>query len=560
MASEFQDAFLDELLRLDAYLADIGGSGEDVPSAADPEVRRLLEAVAFFSARTQQMAYRGMFDAVSALAAEHCDFLRHPLGACGLVRALDAGGWSSAVTLPQGTPLLVEAADGAAVQLATSVSAVLAPVRVFAARLEVGDDARWLVLGVEAPVRLAQLGWLSLHVDLLGDLARSIGLHRRLRVACRSARYLGGGPGLSGAPDPGSPAAFRGRPRLEVRFGARVGAPGDHAPPALEAVRRHLQLPQRDLFINIELPADGRDTRAWLALELDPACGDVSFTAQTFQPNVLPVENAIRAPADPIVDDGRAGWQPIVPPAELAAPRYANVGTPFELGQIERVSELDDELETTLFATALGEPERSYRLEWRTVRGRERPHLALPVPGSPTRPRRVRVDAVWTQPGLDLAALGRTRVRPWRLGLPDVAWKLLEGTAPFHPSPLEGAPAQLMELLAWTTRQTPTRDELVRLLLLLGASAAPTWRKLAETIESVSWRELPDGASEGATDGTRLEVALECRTPEEEQEPLLDDLVDRIEVFLNAWCDAPVRVRARRGVRRAPLRLVGAGS
>lgn len=559
MASDFQDTFLDELLRLDAYLADIGGSGEDVPSAADPEVRRLLEAVAFFSARTQQMAYRGMLDAVSALAGEHCDFLRHPLGACGLVRAVDAGGWSSAVALPQGTPLLVESGDGAAAQLATSVSAVLAPVRVFAARLEVSDDARWLVLGVAAPVRLAQLGWLCLHVDLLGDLARSIGLHRRLRAACRSARYLGGGLGISAASDPGSSSAFRARPRLEVRFGARAGALGDHEPPALEAVRRHLQLPQRDLFINIELPAEARDTQAWLALELAPACDELSFTAQTFQPNVLPVENAIRAPADPLVDDGRAPWQQLVPPGDLVAPRYANAGAPFELCQIERVCELEGDQETTLFATALGEPGRSYRLERRVTRGRERPHLSLAVPGSPTRPRRVRVDAVWTQPGLDLSTLGRTRVRPWRLGLPDVGWKLLEGTSPFLPSPLEGAPARLMELLAWTTRQTPTRDELVRLLLLMSAGVS-IWGKLVETIESVSWRELPDDrGSEGATDGARLEVAIECRAPEEELEPVLDDLMGQIELLLNAWCSVPVCVRARWGARRAPLRLVGAG-
>lgn len=554
MASEFRDTFLEELLRLDAYLTDIGGADEGAPSAADPEVRRLLEAVAFFAARSQQAAYRGMFDAVSGLAAEHCDFLRRPLVACGLVRAVDAGGWSSAVSLPQGTPLLVESADGTAAQLATSVSAILAPLRLFAARVERSADAKWLVLGVSAPVRLAQLGTLSLHVDLLGDLGRSVGLHRLLRGACRSARYLGGGSGLSNPPPPGDPSTFRTRPRLGVRFGARAGAPGDIEPPALEAVRRHLQLPQRDLFINVELPQESRETQLWLALELEPDCAELSFTAQTFQPNVVPVENAIRAPAGPIVDDGRAQHHLLVPPAELLTPRYAMAAGPFELCQIERVCEVDGEQETTLFGTALGDPARSYRADWKVLQGRERPHLGLAVPGTTTRPRRVRVDAVWTQPGLDLTALGRTRIRPWHLGLPDVGWKLLEGTAPFLASPLEGAPDKLMELLAWTTRRHPTRDELVCLLQLMSAQGAPAWGRLVDTIEAVGWREVPRADSE---DGTRLEVTLDCRPPGEELEPVLGDLVDQIELTLNAWCTAPVRVRAHWSTRPAPLRLVG---
>ena len=155
MTTEFHDRFLDELVQLHAYLSDLRGSDQQGPSSADPEVRRLLEAMAFFSARTQQAAYRGMFDAVSWLAAEHCDFLRRPLAACGLVEVADGGGWSSAIDLPQGTPLLLESAQGGAAQLSTAVSAVIAPLRVVEARMSTTAEAKWSALRVHAPVGLA---------------------------------------------------------------------------------------------------------------------------------------------------------------------------------------------------------------------------------------------------------------------------------------------------------------------------------------------------------------------------------------------------------------------
>lgn len=556
MTTEFHDRFLDELVQLHAYLSDLRGSDQQGPSSADPEVRRLLEAMAFFSARTQQAAYRGMFDAVSWLAAEHCDFLRRPLAACGLVEVADGGGWSSAIDLPQGTPLLLESAQGGAAQLSTAVSAVIAPLRVVEARMSTTAEAKWLALRVHAPVGLAQLGWLSLYVDLLGDLGRSLGLHRALRSSCRSARYVGG-PGPSTTLAPPDPNQLRNQPKLAVRFGARAGAPDDRIVSPLELVRQHFQLPQRDLFVNIELPKELRDTQAWLVLELDPSGPDLPWSPNVFVPNVIPVENVVRAPADPIVDDGLRSHHPVHPPAELVSPHFRGSSPRFELLRVERVCELEEEREITLFPSALSEAERSYRLEWHVVGGRERPHVALGVPGRLDAPRRIRLDGEWTQPGFDPRNLGRTRIRPWRLALPSVAWKLREESAAFLPSPLTGAPDQLLELLALTNREKLAVEDLKRLLGLLSAGSEVPWQSLVQGMEAVSWRERP---AEPAQGGTYLEATLRCRAPSDEAKPLLDDLIDQVGVVLNAWCQDPVFVREVPVVTRAPLRLVGVGT
>lgn len=191
------------------------------------------------------------------------------------------------------------------------------------------------------------------------------------------------------------------------------------------------------------------------------------------------------------------------------------------------------------------------------IGGREQPHLALAVPGSLEAPRRVRVDGVWTQPGFDPRSLGRARIRPWRLALPDVGWKLLPDSAPFLPSPVEGAPDKLLELLALTNREKLALEDLKRLVKLLSAGADSSWWSLVECVESVSWRERP---AYEAKDGTRLEVTLRCRTPGEDSKPLLEDLVDQIEIVLNAWCTDPVLVHLEPIPGRSALRLVGVGT
>lgn len=342
-----------------------------------------------------------------------------------------------------------------------------------------------------------------------------------------------------------------------MRFGARAGAPEDYVPPALERVRRHFQLPQRDLFVNVEVPGDLQDTQAWFVLELDPSGPDLPWFSNVFVPNVLPVENVVRAPADPIVDDGLRSRHPVHPPAELVGPRFRGPAERFELLEVERVCELEGEQEITLFPSALGDPERTYRLGWHVVGGREQRHLALGVPGTPEAPRRVRVDGQWTQPGFDPRNLGRARVRPWRLALPNVAWKLRPESASSLPSPLTNAPDKLLELLALTNREKLSLEDLKRLLNLLSAGADVPWRSVVECVESLSWKERPADPTRG---GTYLEATLRCRSLGDEGQPLLEDLIAQVEVVLNAWCQDPVSVRQAPVVASIPLRLAGVGT
>jgi hypothetical protein len=437
------------------------------------------------------------------------------------------------------------------------MSAVLAPLSVFDVKVQTSADARWLLLGVSAPGGFSRLDWLSLYVDVLGDWGRSLLLHRRLSRACRSARYVRCESGFGTQSSLPDPATLRALPELQVRFGARHGELGDDVPSPLEAARMHFQFPEQDLFINVELPAKCGDTRAWIALELDPRSEEALLSKNAFRTNVLPIENRVRAPSPPIVDDGRVTGHWVAPPAELAGARYGQSSRGYELLEIERVCELERAHEVTLFPSSIGEPERSYRLAWRAQGGKTRPFLGLGVSGTPEKPRHVRVDAAWTQAGFDLRALGRARARAFRLGTPDVTWRLADVSAPFVESPVRDAPDKLLELAALSNRSRLERDELVRLLRVLSAGGDSLWQRLIDGLVAVQWCEVPATV---ARDGTRLDVTVRSRPPGVELEPVLGDLIDWIEIVLNAWCREPVKVRLETSSARAQLRLAGRGA
>ena len=560
--SQLRSAYLDELVRVDEYLAEARGRCEE-PSSADPEVRRLLEAVAYLSAQTQKATYRATFDALSSLVAQRLDFAVRPLPARGLVAASHQGKRSS-LLMPQGTPLLLQLRDGRKVRVSLEVSAIVAPIAVREARVEETAAGPVLLLRVELGPSLRELGWVCLQVDVLGDFARSLGLLRALRAGCTSAKLF-----LEPA-TAGESVTKRHSVPLEVSFGARAACEADLDPaafdvdrvlPPLEEVRAHFQFPERDLFVNLRVPANATCEQAleagashWLGIALAPDTSVGPVSPACFRPNVLPVQNLIRAPAEPIVDAGLKSRYALLPPPEISASTPDGFGHSFQLQSVTRVVAASLNREKTLFPTSLGDPERSYRLLRDERFGGEQHCLELGVAGTLAAPRVVRVEACWTQPGLDLAALGKVNVRPWHLATEGVTWKLLAPSAPFTPSPVEGSAEQLVELLAFSNRQRLDAQETLSVLRLLCRGSSYPWAQLLAAFGAMRSESVlsKDGRS------TVRQVWLELKPTAEELAPLLEDLLERLGAVLSVWGQEPVEVKVQRPSRAEQLtRLAG---
>lgn len=569
-----RSAYLDELVRVDEYLAQARGRSEE-PSSADPEVRRLLEAVAYLSAQTQRVSYRATVDALRALVAQRLDFAVRPLPARGLVAATHQGSRSS-LRMPQGTPLQLRLRDGRAGQVSLEVSAIVAPLTVRETRVEETPAGPVLLIRVEMGPSLRELGWVCLHVDVLGDFARSLGLFRALRGGCRAAKlFLNAGAEGKG---PGELVTARRSLPLEVSFGARAACEADLDSSAfdvdqvlspLEEVRAHFQFPERNLFLNVRVPANEGAAGApnpevlagggshWLGLLLAPNTSTGPVSPACFRPNILPVQNLVRAPAEPIVDAGLASRYPLLPASELAGVAPEGFGRPFQLQSVTRVVATSAKSEQTLFPTMLGEPERSYRLTRSERAGVEQHFLELGVPGTLVAPRVVRVEACWTQPGLDLGALGKVAVRPLRLAAEGITWKLLPPNAAFAESPVEGSSEQLVELLAFSNRRELDAKETTSVLRLLCRGSGYPWAQLIAAFGAMHSESV---LSRDGHSTIRRQISLELAATAEELTPLLDDLLERLATVLSAWGQEPVDVHVLRPSKSASRERLARGA
>src|ERR1700712_2124013 len=85
---KLNELFLAELSALDAFAARREVEGGLIPGRDDPDVRRLIEAMAFFSARTRAAAAGAMQDAGQRIAAGTLDDLLAPAPAALMAQAV----------------------------------------------------------------------------------------------------------------------------------------------------------------------------------------------------------------------------------------------------------------------------------------------------------------------------------------------------------------------------------------------------------------------------------------------------------------------------------------
>lgn len=554
-ATQTRHTYLEELARIDGHLTETRGARPE-PSASDPEVRRILEAAAFLAAQNQRIAYQATFDALHGLVMQRLDFIVRPLPARGLLAASHTAP-RSALPVRQGTLIHLSTRDGRTARLTTEVSAIVAPIHM--RKVEWVDSVRGPVLLFEIEIEqgLRELGWLSLHVDVLGDLARSLSLFgvlaRRSRGAFLFQREA------SSARRAATELDFATARKLELECGARASVEADvdaenfdvdRVLSPLEEVRAALQFPERNLFVNLRLPterdgsslerrgATGGVLRVGILCERGVDVAPVSPTC--FRPNVLPVQNLVSAPAQPIKDEGYLARQVLLPPDELLWQATTAAGGAFELREIGAVVLLGGREETLLLPSTLSAPERSYRIT-RSVNGRdERYYLELGEPGTAKSPRQVRVEASWFQPGLDLLALGQVRARLFHMATEGITWKLLPSAAPCMASPVDGSADKLVELLALSNRKRLDAEETLRVLRLLAQGSEAVWGRCLDAVGAMKFEEVVAGERAAL----RRRVLIERRPLPEEQLALFDELLRRVERVLGVWGDEVVEVVA----------------
>lgn len=513
--------FLRELEALDAFAIERETEGALTLGVTDPDVRRLLEALAFFSARTKASAVDCMSEAVRRTAGGVLDELLEPVPAAMLVEC-DTARLVEPVVLPRGT--LLRVVDGQRAGLfSTLFRTVLRPISVERVRVDERGGRRVLHISVQSSVPQWGALCLALHVRRLSDYRASLALydalerhHARSFVVLRDIKQGGDEPIVCAV-------------RFETPLTDAVDDLEDRSP--LARLRSLFHFPEQELYLRFDVPALAT---AWehldLCLELDSEFpSDMALTCDSFRLHVVPVANTWVDGAEPIVYRGLTDTVTI---------RHA--GTAFEQVEpagVRAVYRATPNGLRLLLPAALASNTDHYEVE---ENGRR---LRLSIEDAFENPCRIIPEICWQQPHLWASGAIRPAISVYSRHLPSVSFRALGSMRAARSSALNGDLGRCLDVLSYRMQQRLTHHMLTRVLEILGVSEDGAYRGMVGIVLGLESREEP--YAEAGAVGLRIgyDLALSERTPDERA--LTRRFGKHIGELLSAWTALPVEVNSK---------------
>lgn len=527
--------FLTELGALDQFLA--GRRDRDhFVQPEDPDVRRLLEALAFFSARTHESATAELRGGIQRLAHGLLDEFIHPQPTRALLCAQPGARLTEPALLPRGSRVRIETIDGEVGQFSTMRDLTIRPLELDRAELQQRSGSGYRVLlRLHSRMPSGHIGErLSLHIDQLGDYELSRQLFERLREHLVRVAVVYGDP--PAASEPGKTCTFElAGPLVAEDVGGEGGG-------VVARIREFFHFPRKQLLLDIDLARPDRAWRqAWLCLDLDDWPAGVVVNRDMFRLFVVPIENTFIELAEPIKCDGTRSSYPLRPwrlEGEVGFHSLVDV-------QQELASGLDPILPGHLATGA-----ESYELDYRGEL--VEPRLLLRLPAAFSQPRNVLVRARWHQPGFAAQALGKLEASLQSRRIEGVGFRVLGGVVPPKLSSLWRESDAMLHVLSRRSKRVLSREDIVLLMTTLGADARSHHADLATEIRHVEVQDQPANVHGGGIQHVYRVILAEIA---DERRGLLADYLRCAEALVDAWSNNPARIvrqeQGRTGVRVA---------
>lgn len=505
-----QAKFDAEWAALDAFLDARPGLAAQ-PERDDPDVRRVLEAMAYFSARSQAALERGMREAVERMVSVPVADLATAMPAMGLLRATPAADLDGVIALPAGTLLRVasvysegERAEDASL-FSTVLPLALRPIEIVSAQIDRSGDAPALLVKLRASVGQRGAFELAMHVRRMDAYRPSARLFDALE---RGAR--------------GASVCFDGVERASVAlsFAMDRGAVGKLVPSPIAMARSLLQLPEQDLVMRASLAAASRPwTRAELRVELDPAIANgLTISSADLALFVVSMVNAWSDPCPPMAFDGTQDALPL---------RLGGARAGAELLRVCGVYDADREMRP-LLSLALG----TQREGWELIDDGRVPMLRVRV-GDPSRwPAKIVADAHWTQSSRWRASARVSSVALQR-AVPKAKLAAMGLVRRASESALREDPSWALDMAALRSRGVMNRSEIVALLEGMGARGESPFASVVSSIEVGA----PITRIDAATGALERALPLRWNVRDEESAAVARQLQKVLALVLDALFD-----------------------
>jgi type VI secretion system protein ImpG len=522
-----EKAYVAELEALEKFRVLYTGLHPNAPLAReDPDVRRLIEALAFFSARTRVAAERTVNESLLRIFRQHFPYTLSPMPAMVMLRATSTPSHVDTVELPRGVGVLVrrrptkgQPGGSRRYHFRTTAPLRLVPLSLDAVELGPGKNkGHRIILRLSSRfARTEPIGKISLHVNHLNDLFASMTMllafkqHLvRASVVYGKTVYAdteGAECGVSfGAPEPGPDemAAFE---HPEQRF------------------RAALHFPQAEQYLHLDVPGT-RGSWQQIAICLDVGEGwplEYSLTPDTFDLNVVPVMNIKQDMADPIECDGTQERYPV---------RHPDAGQGMVPHSLLGVYQLTPKGMAPMEPGVLGPTKQGYETVFEGKDEARRAWVMIDLPTAFYRPENVAIEAFWSQPDLTGAHADELEVQLAERHVEGVRWDCSGALVPHATNELEDDRDSLLAMVSLKSLRFLGLDELTFLARALGSMRRPEFARITLALEDVRLEARPAGRKAG---GVSNVYSLRFGNLSNEHLPWLDLFCRKLLGLLEAW-------------------------
>ncbi|MFI3198644.1 MAG: type VI secretion system baseplate subunit TssF [Methylococcaceae bacterium] len=519
-------AFLEELrdladFRLD-YTQDHPGAGLE---GDDPDVKRIIEALAFFGARTQIALTRSLDSTNRRLYQQFFSYLLTPLAGMAMMQAKPTGHLTEVMDLPTGTEFGLQPEKGGLVIFRTVKPLRILPISLETVKQELLPDAgsRILLTFQSHYLLNEQPETISLHINYLNDLTLSL---RVFQFLGRSLKSAGVQFGEYDPDQPCSPCNFTlGIPPADIA--------DDEWLHPLEAERYYFHFPQQELFLELELPSAPRNWKYFTVVlncdQLWPR--QLRLNRNIFHLFAVPLVNNQRALAQPIICDGTQ---------ELYTIRHPEPQLGFSLQKVLGVYEVGDQGMLPLRPGVLAGGNGSYEIEQgpRQENGGNLYRLAPHFPAAFEQPRTLVIEALWQQPWYDQILQNAYTLQVFRRQIQGVQWELMDTVIPHAENRHLDNINQYINLLTLMHNSSLDFQNTRELLIALGSVTPGRFQNVFNSLVDLRLEQEP------FEDKTQQIYTLQFKPQVDESSELIEPFVRHVGRVLDLWL-ADERVETR---------------
>ena len=510
-------AFLEELRDLADFRLNYA---LDHPAAAlegeDPDVKRIIEALAFFGARTQIALTRSLDSTNRRLYQQFFSYLLTPLAGMAMMQAKPTGHLTEVLDLPAGTEFGLQPEKGGLAMFRTTKPLRILPMTLETVKQELQPDtgSRILLTFQSNYLLNEQPETISLHINYLNDLILSL---RVLQFLGRSLKSAGVQFGVYQPDQPCTACNFTlGIPPADIA--------NDEWLHPLEVERYYFHFPQQELYLDLELPPAPRNWKHFTVVldcdELWPR--QLRLNRNIFHLFAVPLVNNQRALAQPVICDGTQ---------ELYTIRHPEPQLGFSLQKVLGVYEVGEEGMLPLRPGILLGGNGSFEIEQgpRQESGGNLYRLAPHFPAAFEQPRTLVIEALWQQPWYDQILQNVYSLQVFRRQIQGVQWELMDAVIPHAENYQLDNINKYIHLLTLMHNTSLSFQDTRELLIALGSVTPGPFQSVFNCLVGLRLEQEPFGSN------TKQIYTLQFKQQFDESSELIAPFVHHVGRVLDLW-------------------------